>query len=128
MATQEIGVVSYEIPGKVRVELEYIGEGLDGDYQPGDKGDYRHLRFDVIDLTKHPLDASDGTMCGPGHCRSSQDASYCTAMSDGLPEDVRRSVCKHIAEAVVDAPHWKRLLEQLSWLDDDDAKKIHGGR
>jgi len=119
-------MASFAIPGKVRVELGWIGEGRDGDYREGDPSDYPHLRFDTYDLTKHPMTADDLTMCtGWDCCRSGQDASYCTALSAALPKEVLESVCRHIAERIADASHWKRILEELSWLSDEDARGIH---
>jgi hypothetical protein len=68
-------------------------------------------RFDVRDLTKKK--------------RDSQDASFCTSMTTALPIPVRTSVCRFIAHRVVNLPHWKRELEELSWMDDAKAKYLH---
>lgn len=101
----------FEIPGEVRIEIGYIGEGLYGNFQEALAADVPLLRFDAIDLT--------------GRKRDIQDNSYCTAMPAWMAEDVLVSVCKKIAEEVKDKPHWKHTLESLSWLDEKEAHEIH---
>lgn len=115
-------MASFEIPGKVRVDIGFIGEGRDGDFDPLDPNDYPHLRFDAYDLTKH----KDTTEC-TGHlncCRGGQDNSYCTQLPAGLPGTVLVGVCRAIAKDIVDIPHWKRCLERWSWVDEKKAREI----
>lgn len=116
-------MASFTIPGKVRVDIGWVGEGLSGDYKEEDPKDYPHLRFDAYDLTKH----EDTTTCTGGWdcCRGAQDASYCTRLPAHLPKDVLKSVCRHIAERIEGEARWKRILEELSWLDEKDAVSIH---
>lgn len=116
-------MAQYTIPGKVRVEIGWIGEGVDGDFVAGVACDYPTLRFDAYDLTKH----ADALNC-TGYfecCRGAQDASYCTRLSARLPKPVLESVCRSIAEAIVDEERWKRRLEELSWFNDGEAERIH---
>lgn len=108
----------YEIPGEVLVVFGWIGEGRQGDFDEEDKDDVPFLRFDAYDL-KCPEDERDR------ECRSSQDNSYCTCLPAWTPLDVLESVCKAIAEAIFSESHWKRLLEEWSWVDLEDAEKIH---
>lgn len=127
----------FDIPGKARVEIGWIGEGSDGDYREDDPEDAPLLRFDAYDLARHPdpRGVPDGSPSLPelectgfgGCCRGAQDASYCTQLWANLPKEVLASVCRHIAEAIADTTHWKRVLERLSWLTNDDAEKIHKG-
>jgi hypothetical protein len=116
-------MAQYTIPGKVRVEIGWIGEGESGDFAADDPKDTPLLRFDTYDLTKHadPADCADRFDC----CRSGQDASYCTRLPATLPVPVLESICRSIAEAIVDEERWKRRLEELSWLEEKDAKRIH---
>lgn len=116
-------MAEYVIPGKVRVEIGWIGEGQSGDFNALDPSDEPLLRFDAFDLTKH---ADTGDCTGVYDCcRSAQDASYCTQLPASLPEPVLESLCRHIAEAVVNEERWKRRLEELSWLDRAKAESIH---
>lgn len=117
-------MASFTIPGKVRVEIGYMGEGLDGDFDDLDPDDYPHLRFDAHDLTQHKNTTECTGHCGC--CRSAQDASYCTQLPATLPASVLKSVCRAIAEDIVDMTHWKRCLERWSWVDEEKAKKING--
>lgn len=116
-------MAQYIIPGKVRVEIGWIGEGNEGDYRADNPDDEPLLRFDAYDLTKH----EDTTNCTGvwDCCRSGQDASYCTRLPATLPKPVLESVCRLIAEQIVDEENWKRLLEGLSWLDTNDATQAH---
>lgn len=116
-------MAQYTIPGKVRVEIGWIGEGNEGDYQAYDPADAPLLRFDAYDLVPH----ADTTDCTGFYdcCRSAQDASYCTRLPATLPKPVLESVCRHIAETIADKENWKKLLEGLSWLDEADAQQAH---
>jgi hypothetical protein len=114
--------VAFEIPGKVRVSLQWIGEGYEGDYDSDNPDDAQLLRLDAADLTKHaPAEYCSGSGC----CRSAQDASYCTLMTAELDREVAASMCEHIAKQLEGLPHWKRPLERLSWVDDEDASVHH---
>jgi phage terminase Nu1 subunit (DNA packaging protein) len=104
-------VCSSSVFKKVIVDLGWIGEGKNGDYNRDDPTDYPRLRFDVRDLTRKK--------------RDSQDASYCTSMTTVLSLQIRQSVCRHIADAIADLPHWKRKLEEFSWINDVKARQIH---
>ena len=116
-------MAKYVIRGKVRVEIGWIGEGNDGDYDEDDSRDVPLLRFDAYDLVKHKntLKCTGRYDC----CRGGQDTSYCTQLPATLPMEVLKSVCRSIAEHIVDEPHWKRILEELSWMDEKDALRIH---
>lgn len=116
-------MAQYTIPGKVRVEIGWIGEGKNGDFNAANPGDEPLLRFDAYDLTKHAdtLNCTGYFDC----CRGAQDASYCTRLSVATPVPILESVCRHIAEAIKDEARWKKLLEELSWLNDDEAERIH---
>lgn len=109
-------MTKWVIPNKVRVSIGWIGEGISGEFNEDDPGDAPLLRFDAYDLA-HP-DENDWD------CRSRQDASYCTCLPAWLPVSVLTAVCRAIAESIADESHWKRLLEEWSWADEDDAKAI----
>lgn len=104
-------LATYTIPEKVRVDIVYLGEGRDGDYDPDDPEDVGLVRFDAHDLT--------------GQGRSDQDASYCTSIPLETPGPVLNSVCEFIAKKIVDEPHWKRILEELSWTNRKEAEEMH---
>ena len=53
---------------QVKVELEWIGEGLDGDYNPGDPNDVPLLRFCVYKKINDQWEAIDTSY---NHCRDS---------------------------------------------------------
>ena len=122
-------MASFEIPGKARVEIGWIGEGNSGDYDEDDPKDTPLLRFDALDLAAHktPQECEGGEACyeRDPRCRSAQDASYCTQLPATLPKDVLTSVCRAIAQDIADKPHWKRLLEEWSWVNEARARGIH---
>lgn len=115
-------MAQYIIPGKVRVIIGWIGEGNEGDYRADDPSDEPLLRFDAYDLTTH----ADTTECtGSYDCCRGVDSSYCTRLPATLSKPVLESVCRHIAETIVDEENWKKILEGLSWLDENDAAQAH---
>ncbi len=101
----------------IRVSLEYIGEGLQGDYDKNDPDDEPLLRFYV----EHKND--DGTW------EEVEDASYCTNISANSSHDVIKKAVEFICKAYYDVlsndPYVsvKKLGENLSWLSEEDFQK-----
>ncbi len=97
-AFSEVKVAS----GRFRVVWEYIGEGLEGDFNPDDPDDYQHLRFSC-------------------DCRENKEwvgvenASYCTRLPISTPKRLLKLAARNVLEAVSHSGH-KRRLEELSWL------------
>ena len=91
----------------VRVELEDIGEGYNGDYDPDDPNDTPLLRFTV---SKHE----------DGEWYQIDDASYCTQLPVSITEEQANSVLNFIMNEVYDAViggnSIKRRCELLSWI------------
>ena len=95
----------YELTIKnVSVELEDIGEGLSGDYDPNDKDDIPLLRFTVL-KDGEPVD----------------DASYCTQVpTDITPTEatnVLATIMNEVAEPLAQGYSIKKMCERLSWID-----------
>ncbi|MHC4780197.1 MAG: hypothetical protein ACYTFG_16630 [Planctomycetota bacterium] len=116
-------MASYEMPGKVRVEIGWIGEGFNGDFDPEDPEDVPLLRIDAYDLSPH----ADTTECTGRFdcCRGATDNSYCTNIPAWVPPHVLESVCKAIALDIYDRDSWKRTLEGWSWLSEKKAYRLH---
>jgi hypothetical protein len=106
-------MAKYVIPGKVKVVIGWIGEGRYGDFDEEDTGDTPYLRLSAYDLERIT------------NSRSKQDNSYCTLLPAWTPVDVLQSVCHAIANSIVDEDHWKRRLEEWSWVDWREAYHIH---
>ena len=91
---------------RITVELEHIGEGWDGDYDPEDSNDDALLRFTVL-KNDEPVD----------------DASYCTQLPDSLSKNQQLQVATFILdwvyEPLVAGHSIKKLCERLSWIDKD---------
>ena len=121
--------------GRVKVVLEYIGEGNSGDYQPDDPDDKPLLRFSVYrryypgkpinpyfadDIT--PVEFKDAL----GGWRPVTDGSYCTLLTTSLPRRLVHKAARIILEAVQEdiscEYRCKRRMEELSWLDDDEIR------
>lgn len=82
------------------VELEDIGEGISGDYDPDDPTDVALLRFTVL-RNGEPMD----------------DASYCTNIPASTPENVQIELATFIMDEVYGLENVKKLCERLSWID-----------
>lgn len=96
----------------VKVEWEFIGEGLCGDYQPDNPDDVALLRFYVSVLR-------DGSWV------EKEDASYCTQFPVSASEDEKLAGLNLLLNKFYDALHddidvsVKKLGEQLSWISPD---------
>lgn len=120
--------------GIVKVVLEWIGEGACGDYDANDPGDEPLLRFSVYRkyepgerMEVFYLDDTTPVL----HCNADDlgwrpvtDGSYCTQLNANLPQEKLQQAAKHIlsqVESDVTEQHrCKRLMEELSWLDETD--------
>jgi hypothetical protein len=96
--------------GDTRVCLEWIGEGLCGDYDETDPDDKPLLRFDVERLVEDAWEPVE-------------DSSYCTQIERDAPVEVRLAAVNHILDRVAGTTgSIKRICEQLSWLHTSDFK------
>ena len=94
---------------KYEVELEYIGEGVSGDYNADDPDDVALLRFTVLDAgSKDQID----------------DGSYCTLLPETLGEQDRKNICEAILRRIDGKENVKKICEELSWLDMDDVVRL----
>jgi len=98
----------------VMVELYWMGEGYEGDYDPEDPEDDKLLRFDV----SHYRD---------GEMAEVSDSSYCCQVTDDAPEVEKLCALRHIWDCVADSVKngvsVKRDCEQLSRLTGEQAKQ-----
>ena len=101
------------IRGTIKVELEDIGEGWDGDYNPDDTEDEPLLRFTFLELVDE--DFPDGKW------KQIEDASYCTQLPATTPEDIQKKALKWLMDNL-DRKHVKKCCERLSWLKLSDLK------
>ena len=89
------------------VDISWVGEGDDGDYDPMRPLDHPLLRFDVqrnIGIVDNEWEDQD-------------DGSYCTQVPAYASPDILQALPRYLAERL-DAEggaHPKRLMEQLSW-------------
>ncbi len=97
----------------LRLEWEYIGEGVSGDYNPDDPDDIPLLRF-TISRVATPLS---------GEYEPVEDASYCTMVRITTPRQVLWGAGKAILQAFSNNEDSK-LLEQLSWITLEIPKGI----
>lgn len=94
--------VYMETKSRITVEVDHIGEGWWGDYNPNDPADKPLLRFYVLRNGEY-LD----------------DASYCTQTVDC--EENADLLAAFVLDAVIDFAQnresIKKLCERLSWVD-----------
>lgn len=88
----------------ITVELEDIGEGLSGDYDPTDKDDVSLLRFTVLS-DNEPV----------------EDASYCTQVPTNITiteaTTVLSAILNEVADPLAQGYSIKKMCERLSWID-----------
>lgn len=102
--------------GEVIVELEHIGEGICGEYNPDDPEDMPLLRFTVFKLEE------DGSKT------QIENGSFCTIMPTETPDHIQDLGLKLIMEKVhgrvIAGQSIKRVSQELSWLSNDSYKDI----
>ena len=102
--------ITDDIEGRVRVTLEYIGEGYEGDYDPTDPDDSPLVRFSI-----------DERELGTEYWEAVDDSSYCTTIPITTPreqlESVARSILAEVQEPVLAGHSIKKLCERLSWIE-----------
>lgn len=104
--------------GKWRVTWEWIGEGLDGDYDHSNPDDYPHLRFSCDQWNPdNPLEPHE-----EGSWEDLDDSSYCTRLPTTTPRWMLMRAADVIMEALGESSP-KHALEQLSWFCIDDFKR-----
>lgn len=117
---KEIEVTSED--GLVKVVLEYIGEGNDGDYDPDDPDDEPLLRFSLYRRDDGD-DRLNSLYFEPAHdgWLSVSDGSYCTQLSARADRELLTKAANHILDEVrhtlSDCGREKRLYELLSWIE-----------
>jgi hypothetical protein len=88
----------------ITVELEDIGEGLSGDYDPEDKDDVSLLRFTVL-KDDEPV----------------EDASYCTQVPTNVTiteaTKILGAIMNEVAEPLEQGYSIKKMCERISWID-----------
>jgi hypothetical protein len=101
--------ISYVGSGwQVKTEIEWIGEGLDGDYNPGDPNDVPLLRFSVYKKINGQWEAMD-------------DASYCTQLPATITTkkalEAAGQILSLVEDTVLKGGSIKKICEKLSWID-----------
>ena len=99
--------------GDRRVEIEWIGEGKCGDFDETDHDDIPLLRFTVLDRGDDW--ASWETV---------SDGSYCTNLPATLPRKIVQAAAEYLLRQVEGVPNIKKLCEQLSWIDEKQAREL----
>lgn len=96
----------------LRVEMEYDGEGVDGDYFHDDPNDEPLMRFWVFDKEEDGEQMDNGSFC-----------TQLKAYDDGATIDKAVNLILHEAkEAVKAGQGFKRKMAELSWLSADDGR------
>jgi len=100
--------MSAELIGKfTRVDLVYIGEGYNGNYDPENPADEKLLRFDVY--------YKDNDYWIPAN-----DSSYCTTVPTDTPQETQNKIVEYIYNEVDEilscGSSIKKLCEKLSWI------------
>jgi hypothetical protein len=94
----------------IKVELEDIGEGQDGDYQPDDPEDEPLLRFSFYEFS-----------IVEGEWQEINDTSYCTQLSANLPKHDQHLALEWLMTHF-DRKRAKKCCERLSWVTIEDVK------
>ena len=106
------------VQGKVKVELEYIGEGWNGDYSDEDPNDEPLLRFTVYQNIEGKWEQVD-------------NASYCTRLPETLSDEGKRKTLEILMNELSGLDGFgegfvshsiKKPCESLSWLSREDVE------
>lgn len=121
---EEIDVFSED--GIVKINLEWIGEGINEDYHENDPDDIPLLRYSVYrrvtkDCKKNAEDlCSDFEAYDFGEWMEVDDSSYCTQLSALEDRDVlikaAQFILDYVKDGVLNLKREKRLYELLSWV------------
>jgi hypothetical protein len=103
----KIGGCYQIVRGNTKVELEWIGEGWEGDYDPTDPDDKRLLRFSVARFID-------------GEWQDVDDSSYCTQIPADAGDEVIYRALAHIESMLPEDGSIKKLCERLSWISPED--------
>jgi hypothetical protein len=99
------------IDGPFKVEWEYIGEGLSGDYDEEDEDDEPLLRFSCYEKVGENWEPID-------------DSSYCTQLAVTTPRSVLEhgllAIMSELKDAMERGSGVKRAMEQMSWISSKD--------
>jgi len=120
--------------GEVQVELEWIGEGKEGDYDLDDQEDVPLLRYSVFrrfHITQDENKISELCECdayNEGEWMCVKDSSYCTQLPATAPREQLVDAAKFILELVEsnvrDFKREKRLYERISWMRLNNGKPV----
>lgn len=120
--------------GLVRVDLDWEGEGLDGDYDGTDPDDVPLLRYGVSrKFTNECKDDRFYFLTGEdfhgrkiGEWVYVEDSSYCTQLPIDAPReqliDAAQFILSYVESGVRDLQREKRMYETLSWICLKDGK------
>lgn len=115
--------------GNLRVVIEWIGEGWQGDYDEEDPDDQRLARFSLQE-ERYGVDEDYGTDDGPTYWEDADDCSYCTQIAwdtmENNPEFRAFSEKFLLRQFEHDPPeYWKKIAERISWVDDETLMKFY---
>ena len=112
------------IRGVARIDLDHIGEGWEGDYDPEDENDQPLLRFDCFRKAEPGFeDCGDET---PDGWIALHDGSYCTqvpATATGEQQQAILEVLMGLLEEGIVAGRVKKAGERASWVSLDSLKE-----
>ena len=107
----------------VRVSFEFIGEGLNGDYDSDDVRDIPLLRLDC--MVQAGLNGVEGEETGIDSWLYPQDGSICTMVPSTSPIELQKQYLEYALErlsaAVESGGRVKRVMEELSWMGDSPS-------
>lgn len=100
--------------GDIRVDIEWLGEGRDGDFDPADPNDVPLVRFTIYDYDREEDDQVYDT--------------YCTQVPATMPLAMLESFACALARRLEGEESWKRLVQEWSWSDEKDVRRMHEKR
>lgn len=93
------------IHGNNMVSIEWIGEGVDGDYNENDAGDLPMLRFYC---SKYNDEVGDFEELPSG--------SYCTNLTTATPRSALLIYADMLLTAIEEGEDYRHKLEELTWI------------
>jgi len=101
------------VRGNLKIELEYIGEGWNGDYDPDNPDDEKLLRFTCL-MSNESED-----------WEQIDDASYCTRLPESISDEEAEKALRILMEGIENRGllSIKKECERLSWIGIDWLKE-----
>lgn len=101
------------VDGDLKVQIEWIGEGISGNYNPQDPEDAPILRFRVLERAPLVIDTEAGDEDGWTFI---EGTSHCCGLDAEISDATKAMAASFIMSEVKGKADLKGICERLAWL------------